>query len=249
MTMKEFNNLLLGIEDEGLCFNFAKDKLMNTWNVTLFKDLISLPCMEYRQKDKVSLLLSLIKDEQASDFVVQTLVNELSEITVKTWGECKDTLKAVMEEKLHTLSKQQQLGLAHAIEVMFAKGLPHANEILAELYMRVEVNDGYIIDDEENVRIRLAKIAYTTNIYNVVEKENEIKSIKNRLKKADREFLMGMVNYYRGICVRCHNADDGKDTEYYMLKARSRGFYLASVYLNYKQIHFETSRTERKWLS
>lgn len=247
--MKNFKNMLGQIEDKDQCFNFAKDKLMKTWDVTLFKDLLSLPCMEYRQKEKVLLLLSLIKDELASDFVVQALVNEISKITVNAWDECKDILSPVIEEQMHILSKQQQLWLAHAIEVMFAKGLPDTNEILAELYMRVEVNDGYIIDTEENIRIGLAKIAYSTNIYNVVEKEHEIKDIKNRLKKADRDFLLGMVNYYRGICVRCHNVDVGKDAEYYILKAKSRGFSLASVYLNNRQIHFETSRTERKWLS
>lgn len=247
--MKNFKNTLGQIEDKDQCFNFAKNKLMETWDITLFKDLLSLPCMEYRQKEKVSLLISLIKDEKVSDFVVQALVNELSKITVNTWNECKDILSPVIEEQMHVLSKQQQLGLAHSIEVMFAKGLPHTSEILAELYMRVEVNDGYIIDDEENVRIRLAKIAYTTNIYNVVEKEHDIKGIKNRLKKVDRDFLLGMVNYYRGICIRCRNANDGKDAEYYILKAKSRGFSLASVYLNNRQIHFETSRTERKWLS
>ena len=139
--------------------------------------------------------------------------------------------------------------LERKLSSLSGEALEEAEAEYSLISSHYENNDGYIIDDEENVRIRLAKIAYTANIYNVVEKEHEIKDIKNRLKKVDRDFLLGMVNYYRGLCSRCCNANDGKDAEYYILKAKSRGFSLASVYLNNRQIHFETSRIERKWLS
>ena len=100
-------------------------------------------------------------------------------------------------------------------------------------------------DSEENIRIQLAKLAYSTNKYNFNEKFNCINSIKKHIKKAERYYLLGMLYYYKGIFL---NALGYKyypeDTHYYMLKSRNRGFYLASVYLTYSVNNFETSKDD-----
>ena len=52
-------------------------------------------------------------------------------------------------------------------------------------------------DSDENVRIRLAKLAYNTHQYNFNDIITNIKSIKKHLKITHRKYLLGMLNYYK----------------------------------------------------
>ena len=44
--------------------------------------------------------------------------------------------------------------------------------------------------------------------------------------------LLGIVLYYKGLCVRSDKNRE-KNTSYYMLNSRNRGYSLAAVYMNY----------------
>jgi hypothetical protein len=126
---------------------------------------------------------------------------------------------------------------------MYAKGY-NALGLVYLIYQRIPMsNVEFNPDSEDNVRIKLAKIAYSTDNYNISENFATIQSIKYHLKTSGRKYLMGMLNYYKGLCLKLANwRNDYKDANYYILKSGNYGFGLADTYLKYASNNFETSK-------
>ena len=126
---------------------------------------------------------------------------------------------------------------------MYAKGYEHSFDLANFIYQRISDSDKeFNPDSDDNVRIKLAKIAYSTGKYNFNEKIMAINTIKHHLQSCGRKYLMGIVNYYKGLCLKATGFDiDYKDDIYYIRKSESRGFSLARIYLNYRTNNFETS--------
>ena len=134
-----------------------------------------------------------------------------------------------------------QLYLVHVIETLYAKNLINAWPLLFDMYRLIEPsNNDFSPNSEENVRIKCARIAYSTNNYNYKQKLEEINALKENLKISENRQLLGMVFYYKGLClkdIRCYD----KDITYFMQKSRDKGYRLAGIYLDY-HFNFETSR-------
>ena len=242
--MKNFNNCLLGIEINEKCFNYLKDALEQKYDFTLFNDLLSLPCMQFEVKHKLLLLFALLEDGEINDTIINTLCSLLINISARMWDDFSERVEMLVESKYVLLSRSQKLRLAHTIEVMYAKGYEHSFDLANLIYQRIAESDkDFNPDSEENVRVRLAKIAYSTSKYNFNEKIAAINTIKHHLKSCGRKYLLGIVHYYKGLCLKITGTTiDYKDDSYYMRKAKERDFALASIYLNYGINNLETSR-------
>lgn len=242
--MNNFNNYLMGMDIDEKCFKFVKEELQKEYNLNLVLDLISLPCMNYRQKDKLFLLLNLIRDNEVNDSTVFALCELLRDIGSVLWSDIVNILAEIIESKYHLFNREQQLHLAHTIELLYAKGFSLCIKQLQNLYERISLsNIEFSPDSEENIRIRLAKCAYSCNQYNFTERIDTIKAVKAHLKASKNTHLLGTLYYYKAICMgNIYSPLDGKDLKYYMMKSDYRGFALATTYLHYIRFHSETSK-------
>lgn len=243
--MMNFKNCLLGIEIEEKRFCYLKNELTQKYDFTLLTDLLSLPCMHFETKHKLLLLFALLEDGEINDTIVDSLCDLLSNITSKLWNDFSEKLYTFVETQFLLLNRSQMLRLAHTVEIMYAKGYTDTFDIANLIYQRIPQSDEeFNPDSDDNIRIRLAKIAYSVCKYNYNEKFRAIAAIKGHLKSSGRKYLMGAVNYYKGLCLKATGTTfDFKDDIYYIIKSRSRGFELAHIYLDYRSINFETSRT------
>ena len=241
--MVKFKNCLLGIAIDEKCFEYLKNELKKEYNFTLLNDLLSLPCMQFEVKHKLLLLFALLEDNEINDTIIDTLCSLLINISARMWNDLSERVEMLVESKYLLLSRSQKLRLAHTIEVMNAKGYAHTFDLANLIYQRLSQSDiDFNPDSDDNVRIKLAKIAYSTGKYNFNEKTRAITTIKHHLKRSGRKYLMGVVNYYKGICLKATGVKiDYKDDIYYMMKSKSRGFDLASIYLEYRSNNLETS--------
>lgn len=241
--MKNFKNCLSGINIDEKVFSYLKTELMERYSFGLVRDLFSLPCMEYETRHKLSLLFSLLEDNEVNDTIIGMLCQILSNIFDKMWYDYRERLKTLIEENYIILNRSQLLLLAHTIELMYAKGYENTLELTNLVYQRISLyNNEFNADSDENVRIKLAKIAYSTSRYNIHENFSAIQEIKKHLKKSGRKHLFGILNYYKGICLEVAGWKfEYKDANYYILKSRCNEFELAYVYLNYRTNNLETS--------
>ncbi len=241
--MKNFNNCLLGIEIDEKCFRYLKDELSQKYDFALLNDLLSLPCMQFEEKNKLLLLFALLEDGEINDNIIDKLCNHLDNISERIWVDYHEKLKSLVETKYLLLCKSQKLRLAQTIETMYAKGYEHSFDLANLIYQRIsESNKEFNPDSYDNIRIKLAKIAYSTGKYNFNEKIMEINTIKRHLKSCRHKELMGIVNYYKGLCLKVTGFKiDYNDEIYYILKSKSRGFDLATIYLNHRSNNLETS--------
>ena len=241
--MKNFKNCLMGIDIDEKCFNHLKNELSENYDFALLNDLLALPCMRFKIKHKLLLLFSLLEADEVNDTIIDTLCNLLINVPARLWDDFSERTEMLIESKHLLLSRSQKLRLAHTIEVMYAKGYTHTFDLANLIYQSLSQSDNeFNLDSDENVRIRLAKIAYSTGKYNFNEKTRAITTIKHHLKRSGRKYLMGVVNYYKGICLKATGVKiDYKDDIYYMMKSKSRGFDLASIYLEYRSNNLETS--------
>ena len=239
--MMNFKNSLEGIEATEKCFNFLKANLNEKFDYELFWDLLSLPCMEHEDKSKLSLLFALLEDNICNDAIVNALCDILSNIPAPLWSIYKENLIQIFQIKHFIFNRSQKLQIANTIEIMYAKGYDDAWKLAELIYQTIcQTNREFNPDSEENVRIKLAKIAYGTNRYNHNERYEQINSIKNHIKNSGRKYLMSVLNYYKGLCLKFGGITlDYKDFKYYMAKSRNRGFSLAHIYLIY---NIETSK-------
>ena len=243
--MMNFKNCLLGIEIEEKCFCYLKNELTQKYDFTLLTDLLSLPCMHFETKHKLLLLFALLEDGEINDTIVDSLCDLLSNITSKLWNDFSEKLYTFVETQFLLLNRSQMLRLAHTVEIMYAKGYTDTFDIANLIYQRIPQSDAeFNPDSDDNIRIKLAKIAYSTTKYNLNERFGAIKVLKHHLKMSGREYLLGMLNYYKGLCLRAAECKNGyKDSTYYIQIAKNMGFELAGIYLDYKAINFETSKT------
>lgn len=241
--MMNFKNCLMGIEIDERCFNFLKDELSKKYDFALFNDMLTLPCMQFESRNKLLLLFALLEDGEINDGIIDMLCSLLANISEKLWHDFSERLKMLIESKYLMLSRSQKLRLAHTVEVMSAKGYKNGFELSNLIYQRIPLSDGeFNPDSDDNVRIKLAKIAYSTCNYNFNEKLKEIDYIKHHLKNSGRKYLMGVVNYYKGLCLKATAVKvDYKDNVYYIMKSKTKGFALADIYLDYRTNNFETS--------
>lgn len=241
--MMHFKNCLIGIDIDERCFKYLKDELSQKYDFALFNDLLALPCMRFETKYKLLLLFALLEDGEINDTIVDTLCNLLTNISARLWDDLSERVEMLAESKYLLLSRSQKLRLAHTIELMYAKGYTHAFDLANLMYQRVpQFDEEFNPDSDDNVRIKLAKIAYSTGKYNFNEKIRAIAAIKDHLKSSGRKYLMGVVNYYKGLCLKVGGVKlDYKNDIYYIMKSKSRGFDLASTYLDYRSNNIETS--------
>lgn len=241
--MMKFKNCLMGIDIDEKCFRHLKDELEQKYDFTLLNDLLSLPCMQFEVRYKLLLLLALLEDGEINDTIIAILCSLLINISARLWSDFSERVEMLVESKYLLLSRSQKLRLAHTIEVMYAKGYTHTFDLANLIYQRVSQSDKeFNPDSDDNVRIKLAKIAYSTDKYNFNEKLRAITAIKDHLKSSGRKYLMNVVNYYKGICLKATGVKlDYKDDIYYIMKSKSRGFDLASIYLDYRSNDLETS--------
>lgn len=240
--MKNFKNYLMGIVIDGGCFDYLKHQLLEKYNLKLLIDLLSLPCMQHMERNTLGLLIALLEDGENNDFIVEKLCDTLINITPKIWDEYKKILKSFIELNFSMLNRSQKLCLAHTIEVMYAKGYKHTFTLATIIYKRIPLTDTeFNPDSDDNVRINLAKIAYSTTKCNFNDKINEIEYIKFHIKTCGRKYLIGLLNYYKGICLRAAGVHfNYKDDTHYIMKSSSKDFALANIYCNY-HYNIETS--------
>ena len=133
--------------------------------------------------------------------------------------------------------------LANAVEIMYAKGFDTFG-LLNLIYQRVPLSDVCFNPySEDNTRIKLAKIAYSTTKYNMNDNLEEFKCLKRNLKAAGYNHLLRILNYYKGVCLgSIFYKIDYKGADYYILKAKNNQFELAYIYLNYRGNNSETSK-------
>jgi len=242
--MSNLNNCLVGIKEEidEKCFLYLKTELERNYSFDLVRDLLSLPCMQYRHK--LSVLYSLWEDNEVNDIIIGMLCQLLADIPGELWWSCQARLKDLIEGNYAILNRSQLLLLAHTIETMYARGYENTFQLLNIIYQRIALQDyEFNPDSDDNVRIKLAKIAYSTSIYNVQDKLDAISAVKYHLKNSGRKYLLGVLNYYKGLCLKIANRKiDYKDCTHYFLKSRNKGFVLAAVHLDYNPKNVETSR-------
>lgn len=241
--MKNLNEGLLGAEIKEKGFECLQKELKKEYSFELVMDILSLPCLHFKADVKMSLLLGLLEDDEINDTIISMLCGLLGDATDEMWNNGKERLTSFIEGKHFLLSRRQILLLAHTIEIMYAKGYKNAFEMANLIYQRIPLSDSeFNPDSDDNVRIRLAKVAYGTGRHNFNERLATIRAIKWHLKESGREYLLGIVNYYKGLCLGTVNGKIGyKDAYYYMQKSKNRGFQLASVCLDYRQNNVETS--------
>ena len=242
--MKNFKNCLMGIDIDEKCFKYLKGELSQEYDFALFNDMLALPCMQFEEKYKLQLLFALLEDGEINDAIIDALCSYLVNISARLWNDYSERLELLIESKYLMLSRSQKLRLAHTIETMCAKRYQHSFDLANLIYQRITQSDKeFNPDSDDNVRIKLAKIAYSTGKYNFNEKIKAIDTIKHHLQSCGRKYLMGIVHYYKGLCLKATGFKiDYKDDVYYIMKSKSRGFALASIYLDYRTNNLETSR-------
>lgn len=242
--MKNFKNCLMGIEIKEPCFEYLQSELKENYSFGLVIDLFSLPCMQYETRNKLSIIFALLEDRETNDTIISWLTYILTNLSGELWHEYQERLKSCIEAQFSLFSRSQLLLLAHTIEIMYAKGYENTFELSRILYQCIPLcNNEFNPDSDDNIRIKLAKIAYSTSQYNFNEKLAAIKDIKDHLKNSGRKYLQGMLNYYKGICLGAAACRlDYKDDVYYIMKSKIKEFELAYVYLDYRGKNFETSK-------
>lgn len=241
--MKNFKNYIQEIDIQEECFRFLQTELHNNYSFCFVKDLFSLPCMQYETRHKLAMILALLADREVNDTIIHWLTQILRNISDELWRDYEDCLSVYIEKDYHMLSRSQLLMLANTIEVMYAKGYKVLG-LLNLIYQRIPLCDvEFNPDGEDNIRIKLAKVAYSTSRFNINDNLQLINCLKEHLKKTGRKYLLGMLNYYKGLCLEAAAYKlDYKDASYYIIKSRNKEFGLACVYLNYRGNHFETSK-------
>ena len=231
---KKLKNFLEGIEIEDICFNFLKEELEQGYSEEHIRNMLALPCIEHKPEIKLSLVFAVLEDEHFNDFFLQQLCMLLKNLPIAIWENVQSRLIDLVEIKYYLFSRAQMLSLAYTIELMNAKNYKGAYKIANLIYERIPIENDFIEFSEEDIRIRLAKLAYSTGRHNINEKINSIMTIKLTLKKAQCQFLLGIVHYYTALCLAisgcCYNENTEKD---YFEKSYNKGFPLSETYLQY----------------
>ena len=234
---KKLKNFLEGIEIEDICFNFLKEELEQGYSEEHIRNMLALPCIEHKPEIKLSLVFAVLEDEHFNDFFLQQLCMLLKNLPIAIWENVQSRLIDLVEIKYYLFSRAQMLSLAYTIELMNAKNYKGAYKIANLIYERIPIENDFIEFSEEDIRIRLAKLAYSTGRHNINEKINSIMTIKLTLKKAQCQFLLGIVHYYTALCLAisgcCYNENTEKD---YFEKSYNKGFPLSETYLQYHNL-------------
>ena len=242
--MNNLRNCLDNHEIDEPCFNYLKSQILSEYSLGLVLDLISLPCVRYDLKLKLSLMFSLIEDKQVNDSIINHLCEFLGQTSNEEWLDYKERVVYIVNNCYSLITRTQFLKLAHALEIMHAKGYENITRLLYMIYDRISTNNcEFNPDSDENVRIRLAKLAYGASKYNVIETLEAIKGLKRHIENSCRKYLLGTLNYYKGISLGVSGYKVGyKDSWYYVQKASNKDFFLARTYLKYRYSNFETSK-------
>ncbi|MBQ4516614.1 MAG: hypothetical protein II978_07480 [Clostridia bacterium] len=246
--MENFKSCLQGIDVNEKCAKFLKGELSKKFDKELLYDFLSLPVIKHMHKERITILINLIRDGVYDYDIISSLCDELEDVSNYLWLDIVNMIDEIIHEIFYKFDRRAQLKLAYTLEVLYAKGFSNIGIMLQKLFEIINFSNlEFSPDSEENVHIRLAKVAYSCNAYNYPQKVKCLKSIKEHLKMSKNKHLMGMLNYYKGISYKCaHLSYDGKNDEYYILKSRNRGFELAKIYFEYINIHIEKSKKSLK---
>lgn len=233
-----FNNCLSGIDISEKGFCCLKKELISGFDLDLANDLLNLPCIR-NTPESLNLIISVLKDGHDEDMFINALCNQMENITINIWEKYRQSFMDYLYEQRY-IKRPHLLSLISALEKLYARHVPNVLEHIVMLYERLPFNNyDFSPHSEENVRIKCAKIAYNTTPYNMSQQLEEINCLKTQLKKSGNTQLLGIVFYYKALCLRDIIRYD-KDTTYFMLKSKNKGYALADIYLDH--LNVETSR-------
>lgn len=243
LKMQNFKNILEGIRKNDEVFYYIKEKISEEFSVKLFKNLISLPAIKDSYEEKFKLVLNVLKCGLENDEVISELCEMLITIQPYLWKKYKkELLKEIIELNFFNYNRKNQLKLFDTMETMYAKGYSGSLKIIQFILDYIRIDDSEIFSyNEETLRLKLAKKAYFANECNGDEKLEEINDIKNYLKKSEHYHYLGMLYYYKAICVsKMLQIYQKHSPGFYMDKAKERKFKLAMQF-KYCKNNFETS--------
>lgn len=225
-------------------FHLLKGAAMENPTSDLILSLLALPSMVAQEEFKISILIAAVQDGMVTDGIIESLCKMISGLSPGIWSEKVDDIKAFISgSEFLKFTRRQKLLLAHTFEVLFAKGFDDSRELAMKAYCQISPqNVEFAPYSDENVRIRLARLAYGCHMNNWQEVLGEIFRFKKTIKKAHYGHLKGMVSYYIGIALANSVKEiDKKDAGYYIAGANCKRFPLAAIYLSYHPQKVETS--------
>ena len=231
MNNNNIKNAIEGLECTEPSFVCLKEEFYKEHNLRLIQSILFLPCVK-SNPNLIDLLIVLLEEKYNDNYIIDEICKTLCSVPLAELPSVISKIKNALDSN-YCLSRSALLSMASAAEELFARNMPDTIPLIRSLYERISLKDfDYSPNSEENTRIRCAKIAYLANQYNYREKLDEINSIKSQLKTSGNKNLLGIVLYYKGLCVRSDKNRE-KNTSYYMLNSRNRGYSLAAVYMNY----------------
>ena len=234
--MSNLSNVLAGINFKSVALDALKADLSINIKEKSIKELLALPDLQYRFVDRLSLLISALDDGFISDYYVSELCsNLLTEPTKSINAEIADKLNDIIINRSCGFSNHQLLMVANTFEVLYACGFELLRDVILTTYRAVALqNTEFNPLSNENVRIRMSRIAYNCNEYNCRESISKLDSIAFEIKASGVKGLKGVINYYFGLCKRYSNGYDSQDeTRMHIFKSNEYAFPLAKSYLEH----------------
>lgn len=231
--MKYLNECLTAINTDDEKFNFYKNKLIEKYDFDVFSKLLETKYAKTNDFNPLETIIALLNDKEINDDTIYTLYNILINDTPDDdWVRYSDTILDFVESNMNILTKHQMLCIAYAIEILYAKGYDCSYEAAKYIYSIIPNEIDMVCSpyDEENIRIVLARQAYSTD--NLVKRKKNISMIKKYAIKSNHKHLMGMINYYTGICKMDGYFDkDDEESLNYIFMSNEQYFKLAYIYL------------------
>ena len=245
--MINFINVLTRLSEENVSVKIMADYLVERgYENEIFMNMMSLPWFQRNYMEKISLIQSLFDDGIVNIGLIKELCNAMVSADADKWHDVYEAVSRIVE-KSDLFSRDMKMLLAHYLEIMYAKGMSDCGNLAERLYGKIGV-EGYVYDEyrEDVVRVKLARIAYSCNAFNGREMLGKLCEIKRRLKRSGNTQCLGMVHYYKAVCMQRGEVKpcDYKDAAYHMRKSSQKGFALAEVFIRYNRLEkpFETSR-------
>ncbi len=155
---------------------------------------------------------------------------------------CDERNKCTLEKTVYSavqanIMAEQEISISRKGALCDEAEIARLNAFVTPLILNGQsVHQIYSPNSEDSVRIALAKIAYSTNCYNWVDKLTLINQIKEMANSSERQYLKGVIFYYKGLCLdKVSESVNYKDGAYFMCKSQACCFPLANIYLNYSK--------------
>ena len=241
--MNNYINILYGIDLDTEMFKSAKEALMGSYDKQTMVDTL-----EYLQRKGchdvvIRLCLSLFADKKIDGEYMNILSEQLlRHFPYEKWEEYADSLKSILRNSGVFFEREQLLKMADTLEMLYAKGIYNIRGLIVMCYDFLSAaNTSFSMLNATNVRIRSARIAYSSSRYNVNDAVNELRAIKNLIKKAEIGGLKQIVDYYIGICIVALPPRYSEGVQR-IIKSKHKGYPLAQLFIKYIDFHSETSK-------